>query len=72
MGVAASGRTPYAIGAVRYAREIGALTPTVRIDVASDTAPEPDELLVVAFGNPTHARMGGYWGLGFGSIVDDD
>src|SRR5215470_3082059 len=26
VGVAASGRTPYAIGAVRYAREIGALT----------------------------------------------
>jgi N-acetylmuramic acid 6-phosphate etherase len=26
VGIAASGRTPYAIGAVRYAREIGALT----------------------------------------------
>ena len=37
-----------------------------------DAQPEPDELLVVSFGNPTHARMGGFWGLGFGSVVDDD
>ncbi len=50
----------------------GQTSTTVSITVRGDAQPEPDELLVVSFGNPTHARMGGFWGLGFGSVVDDD
>ena len=37
-----------------------------------DVVDEPDEYVVVAFGNPTHARMGGFWGLGFAILADDD
>jgi hypothetical protein len=33
---------------------------------------EPDEYFVVQFGNPTNATMGGFWGLGFGGILNDD
>jgi hypothetical protein len=33
---------------------------------------EIDELLVVSFHHPTNALMGGFWGLGFGGITDDD
>jgi hypothetical protein len=40
--------------------------------VHADTAPEPDEYVVLSFLHPTNATMGGYWGLGFGVIVDDD
>ena len=50
----------------------GQTSTTVSIAVRGDAQPEPDELLVVSFGNPTHAHMGGFWGLGFGSVVDDD
>lgn len=50
----------------------GQTSTTVSIAVRGDAQPEPDELLVVSFGSPTHARMGGFWGLGFGSVVDDD
>jgi len=38
VGVAASGRTPYAIGAVRYAREIGALTACVTCNENTELA----------------------------------
>src|SRR5215468_8588001 len=38
VGVAASGRTPYAIGAVRYAREIGALTVCVTCNENTELA----------------------------------
>jgi hypothetical protein len=29
----------------------------------------PDEFILVSFSTPTNARMGGFWGLGFGIIV---
>jgi hypothetical protein len=50
----------------------GETVATVEIDIVSDTADEPDELLVVSFHSPRFARMGGFWGLGFGGIADDD
>lgn len=34
--------------------------------------PDPDRLVVVSFTRPTNARIGGFWGLGFGVIRDDD
>jgi len=45
---------------------------TVSITVSGDTEAERDELLVVSFGLPTDAGLGGYWGLGFGAIIVDD
>ncbi|MGZ4716861.1 MAG: Calx-beta domain-containing protein, partial [Acidimicrobiales bacterium] len=45
---------------------------SVSITVDADTIDEPDEYLLVAFANPTNASIGGYLGLGFGTIQDDD
>jgi hypothetical protein len=45
---------------------------TVPVTVVGDGVDETDELLVVSFHHPTNALMGGFWGLGFGGITDDD
>ena len=45
---------------------------SVTILVNGDTLVEPDEYLVVSFHDPTNAIMGGFWGLGFGVISNDD
>jgi hypothetical protein len=45
---------------------------TVPVTVVGDGVDEIDELLVVSFHHPTNALMGGFWGLGFGGITDDD
>ena len=37
-----------------------------------DTLDEPDELVQLALANPTNATLGGYYGLGISTIVDDD
>jgi hypothetical protein len=47
-------------------------TATVPITVDSDTLDEPDEVVLVGFSNPTGATLGGFYGLGFGVIVDAD
>jgi hypothetical protein len=50
----------------------GDTTATVTISVNGDTLVEPDEYIVVLFGNPTNAKMGGFYGLGAGIITNDD
>jgi photosystem II stability/assembly factor-like uncharacterized protein len=40
--------------------------------VNGDGVDEPDELIVVSLREPTNASIGGFWGLGFGIITDDD
>ncbi len=50
----------------------GEIAKSVTVVVNGDLAPEPDEYIVVQFGNPTNAGMGGFWGLGFGTITNDD
>lgn len=45
---------------------------SVPITIIDDAVAEGGELLAVSFRNPVNARMGGYWGLGFGGIADDD
>ncbi len=42
------------------------------VRVRGDLVAEADELVVVAFGGATGATVGGYWGLGVGTITDDD
>jgi chitinase len=50
----------------------GETTAHVPIDITGDTTLEPNEAIVVSFTNVTGARTGGYWGLGFARIDDDD
>jgi len=59
-----------ATGTVTFAP--GETTKTVAVTVQGDTLDEPDELALVGFSNPTNATVGGFWGLGFLSITDDD
>lgn len=59
-----------ATGTVTFAP--GETISTVSIAVAGDTLVEPDELIVVGFSHPTNATVGGFYGLGFGAVVDDD
>jgi photosystem II stability/assembly factor-like uncharacterized protein len=44
----------------------------VDVVVNGDGVDEPDEVVVVALREPTNATIGGFWGLGFGGITDDD
>ncbi len=45
----------------------GQTTASVSITVLGNSTGS-DELIVVSFTNPTNATMGGFWGLGFGTI----
>ena len=42
------------------------------VTVHGDAIDEPDEWLAVLFGNASNATIGGFYGIGFGIIVDDD
>jgi hypothetical protein len=57
-------------GTVTYAP--GQPEATATITIHGDLAIEPDDLVVVAFHSPSGARLGGFYGLGFGVITDDD
>ena len=59
-----------ASGTVTFAP--GETSKTVPVTVKGDTTAETDEYIVVSFTHPTNARMGGFWGLGFGVITNDD
>ena len=59
-----------ASGTVTFAP--GETAKTVSISVNGDTRVEPDEYIVVSFHDATNAKIGGYWGLGFGAITNDD
>ena len=59
-----------ASGTVTFAP--GVTTQSVDVSVNGDPNVEPDEYIVVSFRNPTNAVMGGFWGLGFGIIANDD
>jgi hypothetical protein len=50
----------------------GETSKTVPVTMNGDTTAEPDEYVVVSFHDPTNAVMGGYWGLGFAVVADDD
>jgi hypothetical protein len=50
----------------------GQTSTTITLEITGDTTPEADEYVVVAFSNPTGAILGGYYGLGFAVIDDDD
>ena len=50
----------------------GETTKAVPITINGDTAIEPNEAFLVAFSAPTNATIGGFFGLGVGTITDDD
>jgi hypothetical protein len=45
---------------------------TVTISVNGDTAVESDECVIVSFRNATNAQIGGFFGIGVGTIVNDE
>jgi uncharacterized protein YjiK len=57
-------------GSVTFAP--GETAKTVTVVVKGDTAVEMSEYIVIAFHHPTNATMGGFWGLGFGGVANDD
>jgi glucose/arabinose dehydrogenase/PKD repeat protein len=61
--VAASGTVTFAPGDT---------SEEVTVTVVGDAIDEPDEYLLVSFTAPTNAVLGGFLGLSFGAIVDDD
>jgi hypothetical protein len=61
--VAASGTVTFAPGQTAK---------SVAITVNGDTVHEPDEWVTISFNHPTNAKMGGFYGLGFGIIQNDD
>jgi hypothetical protein len=50
----------------------GQTSTTIAVSITGDLLDETDELFAVSFHDPTNAVMGGFWGLGFGGIFDDD
>jgi hypothetical protein len=50
----------------------GTTTASIALTVRGDGVAEPDELVVIAFGAPQGAQLGGYLGLGFATIRDDE
>ena len=61
--VAASGTLTFPTGWTRQYADIV---------VKGDAVDEPDEVIVIALRTPTNASIGGFWGLGFGIVTDDD
>jgi probable HAF family extracellular repeat protein len=64
--------TDYAPGSGTVTFAPGQTSATVSIVVHGDTQVEPDEYVIVAFSDPAGARIGGFYGLGFGIILNDD
>ncbi|NNE74239.1 MAG: PKD domain-containing protein, partial [Acidimicrobiales bacterium] len=50
----------------------GQTSKLVNIPIVGDTETETTEYVVAWFHSPTNAQMGGFWGLGFVVIEDDD
>jgi hypothetical protein len=50
----------------------GQISTTISVEVLDDPLVEEDEIVVVSFHHPTNAVMGGFWGLGFAVIQDND
>jgi hypothetical protein len=59
-----------ASGTVTFAA--GQILKTVSISVNGDTIVEQNQYIVVQFSHPVNAVMGGFYGLGFGVIKNDD
>jgi hypothetical protein len=70
VGSSASGDYVAASGALTF--PTGWTRQYADIVVNGDAVDEPDEVIVIALRTPTNASIGGFWGLGFGIVTDDD
>ncbi|MEZ5247219.1 MAG: pentapeptide repeat-containing protein [Acidimicrobiales bacterium] len=61
---------PPASGVVTFAP--GSTDATIEFPIVADEIDENDEWVVVSSSNPVNASLGGFLGLGFGVILDDD
>ena len=59
-----------ASGTVTFAP--GVTAQSVTITVNGDTVVEPDECVLVHFHDATNAVVGGFYGIGVGTIINDD
>ena len=50
----------------------GETAKTITVAVRDDPIEEPDELFVVVFFGPQNGTIGGFYGLGFVNLLDDD
>ncbi len=50
----------------------GDVAELVTVSVNGDTLVERDECVIVSFRNPTNAALGGFYGLGVGTVTNDD
>jgi Neocarzinostatin family/Calx-beta domain len=50
----------------------GATTETATVSINGDTLVEPDECVLIKLQNPTNAKIGGFFGIGIGTITNDD
>jgi len=62
----------YAAGSGVVTFAPGETSKTVSVVVYGDTTVEANEYVVFSFTKPVNAKMGGFWGLGFGQITNDD
>ena len=59
-----------ASGTVTFAP--GVTSQSVTVTVNGDTVVEPDECVLVHFHDATNAVVGGFYGIGLGTILNDD
>jgi len=52
--------------------EPGETRQTISVTIVGDALDEPDESVYISLRNPTNARIGGFYGLGFVVILDDE
>ena len=50
----------------------GQTSKTVAITIKGDLLVEANETVTLSFKNPVNAKLGGYYGLGFATITNDD
>ena len=71
-GIANSAEGDYVTASGSLTWEVGETRQWVEVEVLDDGLHELDELLLVGVFNPVNATVGAYFGLGLGTITDDD
>jgi hypothetical protein len=66
------GDYPSTSGTLTYSAALGETEKSALVPIVDDGVSEGDEYVVVAFRAVSGAQMGGFWGLGFIFIADDD
>ena len=72
LGEQADPATDYSTASGTVVIPAGQTVGTAAVPIRGDTLVEHTEYVVVAFHDSVNAYIGGFWGLGFGGILDDD